>query len=157
MTTDPEALDLIAAGLIAFQHTREYVGDRMLPAIEGWSWYDWTVKAEAFLAASGAAAVPLAEETICTLLGDEPVPAECWAWRLPGEWVAARWDDLTDWLDPGDLAAGVYRDAGMPGSWNRPIQAPPPEETLRWRTPAGVSVAGRANLLRQLEAVRVPS
>ena len=41
---------LIAGGIIALQHTREYVGEDLLPAIEGWSWYDWTKRAEAYLA-----------------------------------------------------------------------------------------------------------
>ena len=35
--------------ILAFHLTREYVGTEMLPAIEGWSWYDAVLKAEALL------------------------------------------------------------------------------------------------------------
>ena len=41
--------ELVAEGIEAFRLTREYVGDKMLPEIEGWSWYDWTQKAKAAL------------------------------------------------------------------------------------------------------------
>ncbi len=30
----------------ALRLTREYVGEEMLPALEGWSWYDATVNAQ---------------------------------------------------------------------------------------------------------------
>lgn len=40
---------LVAEGTIAFQLTREYIGTELLPAIDGWSWWDWTQKAEAAL------------------------------------------------------------------------------------------------------------
>ncbi|KKM65387.1 hypothetical protein LCGC14_1491870 [marine sediment metagenome] len=37
------------AALDGFHFTREYVGEEMLPAIEGWSWYDAVTKLEAAL------------------------------------------------------------------------------------------------------------
>ena len=40
---------LVAEGIEAIRLTREYVGEEMLPEIEGWSWYDWTQKAKAAL------------------------------------------------------------------------------------------------------------
>jgi hypothetical protein len=36
---------LIADGVEAFRLTREYLGDDALPAVEGWSWFDWTQRA----------------------------------------------------------------------------------------------------------------
>ena len=39
--------------IIAIHLTRQYVGEDMLPAIEGWSWYDATVKAEQALRGTG--------------------------------------------------------------------------------------------------------
>jgi len=47
-TDDPAAL--IAAGLVAFDFTRQYVGEDVLPAIEGWSWFDWCQRAQEWLA-----------------------------------------------------------------------------------------------------------
>ena len=41
---------LVADGIEAFRLTREYVGEDTLPDIEGWSWFDWTQKAAAYLA-----------------------------------------------------------------------------------------------------------
>lgn len=41
---------LVADGIEAMRLTREYVGEKVLPEIEGWSWYDWTKRAEAALA-----------------------------------------------------------------------------------------------------------
>lgn len=49
----PEADDtanLIAEGINAFQFTRDYVGQDVLPPVEGWSWFDWTQRAQAWLA-----------------------------------------------------------------------------------------------------------
>lgn len=40
---------VVAAGLVAFQLTREYVGEDVLPAMDGWSHHDWNVRAEAAL------------------------------------------------------------------------------------------------------------
>ena len=40
--------DLIREGIEAMRLTREYVGEKMLPNIKGWSHYDWTEKAKAF-------------------------------------------------------------------------------------------------------------
>jgi hypothetical protein len=40
---------LVAEGIEAVRLTREYVGEEVLPEIEGWSWYDWTQKAKAAL------------------------------------------------------------------------------------------------------------
>jgi hypothetical protein len=40
---------VIAGGVIAFQHTREYVGEDVLPEIAGWSWFDWCQRANAVL------------------------------------------------------------------------------------------------------------
>lgn len=31
----------VAAGVEAFRLTRDHVGEDALPAIEGWSWFDW--------------------------------------------------------------------------------------------------------------------
>ena len=50
LTERDEAEEVIAGGIIAFQHTRDYVGHEMLPEGEGWSWSAWTNRAEAFLA-----------------------------------------------------------------------------------------------------------
>lgn len=36
-------------GIEAMRLTREYVGEDMLPAIEGWSWCDWVTTARAAL------------------------------------------------------------------------------------------------------------
>lgn len=36
--------DISAELLKALVHTVEYVGPKMLPAVEGWSWYDALVK-----------------------------------------------------------------------------------------------------------------
>jgi predicted nucleic acid-binding Zn-ribbon protein len=38
----------------AFHFTREYAGEKMLPALPGWSWYDATLALEAALAATEA-------------------------------------------------------------------------------------------------------
>lgn len=46
MTKD---IELIKDGIEAFRLTREYVGEKMLPNIEGWSHYDWVQKAELFV------------------------------------------------------------------------------------------------------------
>ena len=40
---------LLADGIKAFRWTREYVGEDTLPAIVGWSWFDWCEKARAAL------------------------------------------------------------------------------------------------------------
>ena len=45
---------IIAGGLVAFQLTREYVGEGLLPEIAGWSWFDWCSRAERWLAADAA-------------------------------------------------------------------------------------------------------
>jgi hypothetical protein len=39
----PNLLKACETALEAFRLTREYVGERTLPAIEGWSWFDATV------------------------------------------------------------------------------------------------------------------
>lgn len=69
---DDTVRNLIAGGLIAFQHTREYLGEQTLPAIAGWSWYDWTVRAEAFL----ASAAPSPDPTVPHGFDMNPIPAE---------------------------------------------------------------------------------
>jgi hypothetical protein len=40
---------LLSEGIEAFRLTREYVGEDMLPAVEGWSWFDWCEKANQHL------------------------------------------------------------------------------------------------------------
>ena len=160
-----DVLSLIAAGLIAFEHTRDYVGHEALPAIEGWSWYDWTRRAEEFLAAAGAPvhprrpaeAVPPPEDVpdndaladvvglIFLAHGDVPVPADAWAWQIGGEWRAVAASDLNDWLDPSDLDAGVYADAGMPAHWHLPLASPPASATLRWVDEAGREWTGHTD------------
>ena len=40
---------LIQEGLDAFHFTREYVGLELLPALPGWSWFDWCEKARTAL------------------------------------------------------------------------------------------------------------
>lgn len=50
VTASMEAL--VAEGIEAVRLTREYVGEEVLPEIEGWSWYDWTQKAKAALQAT---------------------------------------------------------------------------------------------------------
>ena len=54
----PTSLDglreaLLAEGIEAFRLTREYVGEDTLPALPGWSWFDWTEKALAALRDEG--------------------------------------------------------------------------------------------------------
>jgi len=39
----------LAEGIEAFRLTREYVGESLLPRIEGWSWFDWCEKAAALI------------------------------------------------------------------------------------------------------------
>ncbi len=41
-------------GVEAMRLTREYVGEDVLPVVEGWSWFDWTREALAALAGSSA-------------------------------------------------------------------------------------------------------
>ena len=41
--------DLIKEGIEAIRLTREYVGEKMLPNIEGWSHFDWAEKAKAHI------------------------------------------------------------------------------------------------------------
>lgn len=43
---------LVTDGIEAFRLTREYVGEYMLPPMPGWSWFDWTERAEAALEGS---------------------------------------------------------------------------------------------------------
>lgn len=45
-----ELTQLLGGVLVAFQLTREYVGEDVLPAIEGWSWFDCVRAIEAALA-----------------------------------------------------------------------------------------------------------
>ena len=52
---------VIAGGIVAMQLTREYVGVDVLPAIEGWSWFDWTKRAEAALGSPAPASDPQGE------------------------------------------------------------------------------------------------
>lgn len=40
------ARELIAAGVVAFRLTRDYVGHLILPEAPGWSWFDWVELAE---------------------------------------------------------------------------------------------------------------
>jgi len=42
----------LAEGIEAFRLTREYVGESLLPRIEGWSWFDWCEKAAALIEGS---------------------------------------------------------------------------------------------------------
>ena len=44
---------LVAEGVKAFRLTRDYVGEELLPALPGWSWFDWTEKALAALRNEG--------------------------------------------------------------------------------------------------------
>lgn len=44
-----EALEALRECREAFRFTREYVGEDVLPAIEGWSWYDADKRAEEVL------------------------------------------------------------------------------------------------------------
>jgi hypothetical protein len=51
----PEGLaPLLLEGVEAFRLTREYVGEDALPALPGWSWFDWCEKVAARLSAGGA-------------------------------------------------------------------------------------------------------
>jgi hypothetical protein len=36
---------LVVDGIEAFRLTREYLGDDALPAVDGWSWFDWVQRA----------------------------------------------------------------------------------------------------------------
>lgn len=42
----PASRVLLREGIEAFRLTREYVGEETLPPIEGWTWYEWTKKAQ---------------------------------------------------------------------------------------------------------------
>lgn len=137
-----DVLQLIVSGILAFELTRDYVGRDTLPAIEGWSWFDWCEKARLFLEALGPSEP---SDEFFTLTGDGACRASAWAWQLPGVWVAVDEGDLEDWLDPSDLASGVYAAAGMPNHWHRPISSPPVSATLRWWTREGVSVTGHTD------------
>ena len=53
-----DATSLIAAGLVAFDFTRQYVGYDVLPEIEGWSWFDWCRRAETYLRDAGVPVPP---------------------------------------------------------------------------------------------------
>lgn len=44
-----EARQLLEQAKEALRLTREYVGEDMLPALDGWSWYDATVAIQNFL------------------------------------------------------------------------------------------------------------
>jgi hypothetical protein len=33
--------NLLRVGIEAFRLTREYVGEKTLPEVKGWSWFDW--------------------------------------------------------------------------------------------------------------------
>lgn len=46
----PDLLEACEKALEAIHFTREYVGYQMLPAIEGWSWYDATKLLETTIA-----------------------------------------------------------------------------------------------------------
>jgi hypothetical protein len=50
LDTLEEAMALLRQTREALRLTREYVGEKVLPAIEGWSWYDATVAVDAWLA-----------------------------------------------------------------------------------------------------------
>jgi hypothetical protein len=50
--------NFIGGGIEAFRHTREYVGEDVLPAIEGWSWFDWTEKAHTIIRREDEDAAP---------------------------------------------------------------------------------------------------
>lgn len=63
-----ELFDLIEAGIRTFQHTRDYVGEDVMPAVEGWSWFDWTRRAEAMLARE-----PVVEPVTPPEPADEPL------------------------------------------------------------------------------------
>lgn len=149
----PDVLGLISAGIIAFEHTREYVGEAVLPAIEGWSWYDWTRRAEEFLAAAEAPVHPRRPDhdpliDVVGLIfhaGDPPAPADAWAWQIGGEWIAVPASDLNEWLDPSDLDAGVYAEAGMPAHWHLPLASPPASATLRWVDEGGRAWTGHTD------------
>lgn len=57
-TEDAEAVSeklrvFIGQGVTAFHHTREYVGEEVLPAIPGWSWFDWTERAHTIIRREG--------------------------------------------------------------------------------------------------------
>ena len=68
-----ELRELIARGIEAMRLTRDYVGEGTLPALDGWSWYDWTREAEAALASTPepAPAQPLSFDKSS---GKEPAP-----------------------------------------------------------------------------------
>lgn len=44
-----ELSEALSDGVEALRLTREYVGDGLLPAVPGWSWFDWTESARALL------------------------------------------------------------------------------------------------------------
>lgn len=47
---EPVLIDLLRQAIEALRLTREYVGEDLLPALPGWSWFDATEAAAPFLA-----------------------------------------------------------------------------------------------------------
>jgi len=62
-----EALNL---ALEAFRHTREYIGEDLMPAIEGWSWYD---AVQAIREIQGLPALTAEDFTVDDSEGADPV------------------------------------------------------------------------------------
>lgn len=75
--------DVIAEGIEAFRLTREYVGEDTLPAIEGWSWFDWCEKARAILS-QGAAHEErgLDVDGLLAELSESPLPGARYAYEV---------------------------------------------------------------------------
>lgn len=83
---EDDVKNLIAAGINAFQHTREYVGSDTLPAREGWSWFDWVKRAESFLTHGAGGSVEVSESDSA---GAEEVPNSTGSnFYQPGTWGA---------------------------------------------------------------------
>ncbi len=49
----PDLLKACKEAVIAFDFTRQYVGEQTLPEIKGWSWYDAVLKLNAAIAKAG--------------------------------------------------------------------------------------------------------
>jgi hypothetical protein len=73
---------LVEQGIEALRLTREYVGEDVLPATPGWSWFDWTERArEALRAATPESPYHLPD---CPFWEGEGIDCTCPACPVPG-------------------------------------------------------------------------
>lgn len=65
MTNDEEIdklRQLLEEGIEAFRLTREFLGEDALPAVKGWSWFDWCEKVRSILGLDDVSDAYLASE-----------------------------------------------------------------------------------------------